>query len=623
MIDRAPPTGPIQNKNPNSAGVIAKRELPLVQALSRARSLHREGRVEAAKALYRETLRKYPEAGPIHHDLGLIAAQEGKFDQAIAFLEKAMERLPKDATLMGNAAEVYRRAGRFEAAIRTASKAMEFQRVYPEALNAQAASYLALGKLPEAEDALDRAIDYRPNYAEAHANLGELRKRQGDLDRAEKSFRTALKHNPDFLAATVALSEVLSEMGRLKQSIEEIEMALRRHPRDARLEARLGQLHDAGGQIEEAIKHYRRALDLVPVFAECHARLGRIFLRQGNSDEALTEFGESYRLRRGESEGRGAAKGPPPQPRFFCQDRTWTTLAKIRHDRAQLAYLIAEDLLSASYAKALEGFDALCKELESNTSGKAEENAAESNKENTLVQLDVRQKGLVGQHYNLSLYHDPPGKLAAGALNGKVDLSETATEMASKGFSLAGDLLSPECEREIRSFLTASSLWYDCRSRPGCLAADLADGLSCPLLFQIGQEFSERLSPHFAIGTLREVRAYRAVALPSQASPLDICGKTVLVFWVCPDGHKSSGAQGTLTLVDTFGKDGETSNSLDKGGDAGSTDGDASGHEISCQNNRGILFDSKKYQALSRLDYSEDAGCSPFEVILEFDAEKN
>src|SRR5207248_1371708 len=97
------------------------------------------------EALWRDNLRKNPQAWIANFRLGVLLSEEGKTDEAVPHFISAAQTEPDYAPAHYNLAMAYKRQGRAAEA---------------------ASEYLA-------------ALRYNPDYAEAHNNLGNLLADQG------------------------------------------------------------------------------------------------------------------------------------------------------------------------------------------------------------------------------------------------------------------------------------------------------------------------------------------------------------------------------------------------------------------------------------------------------------
>jgi protein O-GlcNAc transferase len=154
--------------------------------------LHRQGRLDAARRLYRSILQTNPHSFDSLHNLGLIELRLGK---------------PKDA------ADLFRRALRQHpnSAITCNSLGLALQ---------------ALAQFTEAMTWYERALAIDPGYATAHYNLGNLLKRLDRVEDAVASYDKALTLKPDLGRASIGLAGALISLWRLEDAITQLRKAL-------------------------------------------------------------------------------------------------------------------------------------------------------------------------------------------------------------------------------------------------------------------------------------------------------------------------------------------------------------------------------------------------------------
>ncbi|HVM61129.1 MAG TPA: tetratricopeptide repeat protein [Verrucomicrobiae bacterium] len=135
--------------------------------------------------LWRDALRRNPDAWAAHYNLGIQLSLDGKTDEAITQYRQAL-RLHPD---------------------------------YPEAHNNLGNALSRQGDLDGARRELMEAVRLKPNFAAAHNNLGIVFGQQGDLGAAIEQFRESLRDEPGFADAQYNLALAFEKQGRLPEAI--------------------------------------------------------------------------------------------------------------------------------------------------------------------------------------------------------------------------------------------------------------------------------------------------------------------------------------------------------------------------------------------------------------------
>ena len=131
----------------------------------RARSCAEGGRFEEGAALYREVLRRRPEAAPAHCNLGIALKTLDRLEEAGSHLEEAVRLEPR----------------------------------FAEAWNSLGNVRFALRRYEEARACHEEAIRLEPDFREAHINLGCLHLALGDFGRGWEEYSWRLC-GPEFAA---------------------------------------------------------------------------------------------------------------------------------------------------------------------------------------------------------------------------------------------------------------------------------------------------------------------------------------------------------------------------------------------------------------------------------------
>jgi tetratricopeptide (TPR) repeat protein len=133
---------------------------------------HREGRLEEAERLYRQTLAIDDRHAESLHLLGMISFKRGRYAEAVEEIGAAIAIDGGQATYYSNLGNVLRAEGKYDAAV----------------------------------ERYRRAVELKPDFVEAHYNLGLVYQLQGRGEAAIVQFERVLALRPDF-------TEVLSGLG--------------------------------------------------------------------------------------------------------------------------------------------------------------------------------------------------------------------------------------------------------------------------------------------------------------------------------------------------------------------------------------------------------------------------
>jgi tetratricopeptide (TPR) repeat protein/SAM-dependent methyltransferase len=234
-----------------------------METLEKALQHHQAGRLEKARALYRQILdtdREQPEA---LHWLGVIELQQGQPQVAVELIEQALKIKP----------------------------------AYAAAFNNLGLALQAQQRLSEAEQAFRRALALEPDDANTHLNLGLVLRYQDEQAEAVAAFERACTLDPDDPVTQNHLGLALQAVGRLPQAITAFERALAARPDFVDAQRNLAAALSANGRTGAAVPAYRQLLKLKPDLVEAHLGLGFALNALGRVDDAVGAFREALRLK--------------------------------------------------------------------------------------------------------------------------------------------------------------------------------------------------------------------------------------------------------------------------------------------------------------------------------------
>ena len=225
--------------------------------LRRGLAHHRAGRMGAAQACYRRSLKLDPRCAQAFHLLGLLAQQTGHVEESIQLVGQSLAINPDDA----------------------------------DALNTLADSRLGLGDIPGAVECLQRLAEIHPQSAETHHRLGKAQEKLGDWESAVASYQRAIALAPHAAELYCTLAKLQSKREAYGDAVESCRRALAENPRRHESYTQLGLAFTGQGNFAAAAEAFRRAIALKPDCAETIFGLGYLFERQAD----LAGAAESYR----------------------------------------------------------------------------------------------------------------------------------------------------------------------------------------------------------------------------------------------------------------------------------------------------------------------------------------
>ncbi len=405
--------------------------------------------------------------------------------------------------------------------------------------------------------------------------------RTGDLAAAEADYRAALALSPDAPGLLHNLGVVLAERGETGAALLLFDRLVALQPAYVSAHVnRAGALRSAGRD-QDAIAAYRTVLSLEPDHIEAHRALGFLWLAAGRRDRALDHFARTYELRRGDDRTGAAARSL----------RT-ATREKLTHDAALFRHLPARARDGGRFETMARAYETVAAELGGG-----------------VVELSDRQLETLGEGYNGPIHLADAPELPGGAVNPALDAADIARRYRDRtpGLAWFDRLLTPRALLLLRRFLLESTIWHDFAHIPGFVASYLEDGLACPLVLQIADEFRaalpELLGPH----PLTQAWAFKGLR---GTEPIDLHADDAAIslnFWVTPAAaNRAPGRGGLVVYPDPPPADWAL---VDYDTDRTRIRDFLAGHEtrriaIPYGENRGVLFDSRLFHGSDSPDFA-------------------
>lgn len=301
----------------------------LNQKLEEAISLHGQGKVLKAVALYQEILdTDAKNIGALQY-LGVARLQTGDSEDGIRLLRRAISFDPKNSEAHYNLGLAWRSKGNNQKALASLRRSIAIQPRNFEAQNAIAGILLEYrANLKYAEAHIRTALKHNPKYAPALNNLALLLQKRGLIEDATVESRKAVALNPQDGSIRNTLGAMLLELGKVEEAEKELReatglmprdadalrnlafvlnlrnkpleakkvlvSALKYSPKDAKCLNNLAMIHADEGHLKEAVNILQQTIETNPSDAVASSNLGKIFLRQKKWVQAVDCFRKAF-----------------------------------------------------------------------------------------------------------------------------------------------------------------------------------------------------------------------------------------------------------------------------------------------------------------------------------------
>jgi tetratricopeptide (TPR) repeat protein len=225
-----------------------------------ALSLHQEGKLGEASALYRKILAQNPNRADALHLLGVVEFQTRNPSAAIELIERAIQIEPNNAAFYSNLGLVLADLRRLDDALAIYDRALALQPDFADALNNRGLVLQELNRFHDALGSYDRALALQPDYADALYNRGNLLSDLKHFEEALASYDRVLALLPDFAEALNNRGNALRELKRFDDAVASYDRALALKPDFAEALNDRGLALQDLKRFDDALASYDRAL---------------------------------------------------------------------------------------------------------------------------------------------------------------------------------------------------------------------------------------------------------------------------------------------------------------------------------------------------------------------------
>ena len=235
---------------------------PIQEALSEGQALHRRGRLERAKVLYDQVLRKQPGHFYALYLTGMIEDQRGNHERAIQIFDQAIAIEREHAEVFLGRANAEMALRNYQAAIESYDAAITLKHDYAEPYQNRGVALHLLKKHEASIESYGQAIALNPDYAEAYHNRGIALLEMQVLDAALRDFERAIELRPAYAEAYHARGVALYRLNNYAEAVQSSTQAIALRPGNADAHANRAMALYALKQYDAAIGSFDEAIAL-------------------------------------------------------------------------------------------------------------------------------------------------------------------------------------------------------------------------------------------------------------------------------------------------------------------------------------------------------------------------
>jgi predicted O-linked N-acetylglucosamine transferase (SPINDLY family) len=268
-----------------------------MQSIEHGISLHQQGRLAEAEAVYRSILAREPRHFDALYMLGVTRFQNGFAAEARELLGRAVALRPKSAQALSALLAILLTLGQGEEALAISNRILA---INPNDLDTLYNRALLLSRLRRFSEALvffDKVLARNASSADALFERGNALVALSRHEEAAETFGKLLRLQPSHIGALTNRGNVLLDLRRHGEALDCYDRVLAVHANDLNaLNNRAIALKELG-RYEEATASCGRALALDPRFALALVTRGNIELKLLQHEKALASFDAALAIR--------------------------------------------------------------------------------------------------------------------------------------------------------------------------------------------------------------------------------------------------------------------------------------------------------------------------------------
>lgn len=293
MLKRKPPKPPVAPipKQPNALASTDNAKFET------AVSLHQQGKLEQAGALYKEILQSQPQHFDTLQLLATIATQQKNSIVALELFDQVLKINPNHPSSLNNRGTALLDLKHYDEALESYDRALNIQPDDAQALFNRGTALLNLNRHEEAVESYDRVLKIKPDYIAALNNRGYALYELKHHEKALESYDCALKIKPDYVDALNNRGIALLNLKRYREALESYDCALNIQPDYADAWNNRGTALLDLKRHEEALESFARALKIKPDYVEALNNRGTALLGLKRHEEALKSYTRAIKIK--------------------------------------------------------------------------------------------------------------------------------------------------------------------------------------------------------------------------------------------------------------------------------------------------------------------------------------
>ena len=390
----------------------------------------------------------------------------------------------------------------------------------------------------------------------------------------------------------------MAEQGNMDVALELLDKIVEKDPNYGAAHFSRANVLKYLGRSDEALKSYHLVSILEPEHYPAHQNLGFMWLAAGNPGRALDHFARTYELRRGDD-----------LHNYVASSFKMATSEKLKHDAGLFRILASKDTSNPRWRKLVKAYETIGAQIG-----------------DSIVELSNGQIDILGDDYNTAIFATDAPEIANGVINPKLNWEkiERDFEDNNSGVIWFDDFITEGALKLLNKFLHQSTIWHDFVHIYGFVASYLEEGLACPLLLQIVEEFRSSLPRLLGDRPLTQAWAFKALqgGKPIYCHTDD--AEISLNFWLTPDIANRRPESGGMKIYKQLEPDDWSK--MDYKNNQGRIKKFLDSEKVECvtipyRQNRAVLFKSRYFHETDNPDFKSGYNNHRINITMLFGAE--
>lgn len=202
-----------------------------------------EGKLDDAKYIFNDLVKRYPSNYYIFNYLGIVLMKKGEYEDALKAFEMAIKLSPESIDPMINIGNLLISKGELERAVTFLDRVTELDANNAYAHNLKGNAFFNMKMMFEAERSFNKVIEITSEYPDAKYNLVALLYNSKRYSEALKLTDELLEVSPDNSTYLLVKARILQNTGYIKDAIEVIKSVLLSSPSDIQAVICLANIH--------------------------------------------------------------------------------------------------------------------------------------------------------------------------------------------------------------------------------------------------------------------------------------------------------------------------------------------------------------------------------------------